>query len=100
MKTSKRFLSSKACEYGSIAWEAGVEKTYSVRDDSDNFEISANIHLTDCYKVINLDFYTCNFDEVANRIEKIDTLIEELNKFKDAYIQAVNEMNDKWKDKK
>lgn len=80
----KRFLSSMSGEGGSSVWD--VQAHQSRRRGTTN--ISADVRMTDCYKSITLEFYSSTPKMFHQRIDKLDSLIESLEMFKDSLKQA------------
>lgn len=78
-QSSKSFLSENPDEFGSIGWV--VKDYYGAKPTGK----CASITLTDCYKRIDLDFEYDSFKEYEARCEKIDTLINELQAFRQAF---------------
>ena len=78
---NKRFISDEHNEFSSISWHItsgwgeGQKKKHTKCSD---------LRLSDCYKVISLDFDYEGHDQFLSRIKKIDCLIEELQKYKQA----------------
>lgn len=63
----KRFLSDRGDEGGSFRWTIDTQHNY------DNVLI-----ITDCYKVVTLEFSFRNNKELEERIEKVDNMIDSL----------------------
>ena len=78
---NKTFITDNTTEFGSVSWHVsdgwgqGQEKKH--RKNSE-------LRLTDCYKVITLDFDYDGWDNFQERIKKVECLIEELQKYKQA----------------
>jgi hypothetical protein len=96
---NKTFLSKEDDEFSSIAWSVEVVK----RSEEDVW-LSSEIRMSDCSRFINIDMDICLVDpkyttpeEVAEKIErrldKIDTLINELTKFRDSYKASLESVN-------
>lgn len=79
--SDKKFLSDNPDEFGSVSW---VVKDYYGSPHSSKKE--AGVRLTDCYKVITLDFEYTNIVEFKARKEKLRTLIESLEEFEREFI--------------
>lgn len=79
-KRGKTFLSESHQEFGSVAWFVTTEEDWG--DD-----VQGRIRITDCYKQIELDL-DCDIGKVHKRIEKVDTLIEELMAVRSALQEA------------
>lgn len=77
-KSSKKFLSGTPHEYGSVAWVVSCEPK------DDYHLICADLRITDCSNDISLDFCTREAEHLEKRIEKLDSLIESLQKFRKA----------------
>lgn len=76
---SKRFLSEEdVYSTGSICVYSCLEEGYEGHIHHD-----AEIILKDCNKSISLDMRFRNENEFQERVEKIDTLVDELLKFKE-----------------
>lgn len=79
MKRNKTFLNDSHEDSGSICWYVRTDhKDYLDR------EVTAEVKITDCSKVICLDFDCQEKRHIDKRIAKVDTLINELTKFRDA----------------
>lgn len=79
MKRNKTFLSDSHEEFDSIRWNVGTNPNDCLRR-----EVTAEVMITDCSKVICLDFDCQEQRHIDKRIAKVDILINELTKFRDA----------------
>lgn len=79
---SKEFLNQHPHQHGSVSWYVEV--------DEGSRELEANLRITDCYKIINLEFFTGSSKGLDKRIEKLDTMIESLHRFRDALCSGDN----------
>lgn len=75
---NKRFLSEdRHDETGSI--------TYFVEKGTENYSvIQSTVKIYDCNRSISLDFDCYDYQEIDERLNKIDVLVEELTKVRDA----------------
>jgi len=66
---------------------------------NENPYVDASVAISDCYRTITLDFDMYGEEGAAAKIQKLELLMEELAKFKDAleeaYEQALNEKESK-----
>lgn len=76
----RKFLNK---DEGLAAIEAHVNVDYN--------DIEANIDISDCNRKVSLSFWTINSKDAEKKLQKIDLLIDSLNKFKEAYIEAIKE---------
>lgn len=81
-KNNKIFITDHPEEFGSIAWS--IDKGWGADTIRKRHSKESNLRITDCYKVIVLEFSYQGYDEYLERIKKLDNLIEELNNFKEA----------------
>lgn len=91
---NKTFLSPMADEYSTIAWSVDI------CDEGPQYAyLNASVRMSDCSKNIMLDFDVRLYqnehtssediqDNIKKRIQKIDTLIEELKTFKSHFVKA------------
>ena len=71
-KTVKKFLSNTPYEYGSVAWEV-------VCDPDDGYDlVQADLRITDCNHVTNIQFSSRKKKHLKYRVQKLDNLIKEL----------------------
>lgn len=85
----KQFLSESHQEGGTISWSViTISDSSSVLD----YPVEAEIKLTDCYKQINLDFDCVEVKHIKKRVDKLDRLLVELNKMKEALLLAEKEL--------
>ena len=85
---SKKFLSTRADETGSIA--IGLSYTTGEYASPINNKLYPNsvdgsIQVRDCYKQIELSLNANNAEEVDERLDKIDLLISELTELRKQY---------------
>lgn len=74
----KRFLNDSHYEFGTVAWNVSTHQ-----QTSSEFSISADLRITDCSDVINLEFSSREDPESSEkRMDKLDTLIESLQSFR------------------
>lgn len=89
---NKKFLNDHFHEHGTVSYF--VKSTYYGK----TYNLNANLRITDCNEQINLDFgiylYSDKFDKekfdnkFAQRIEKLDNLIKELQDMRTDICQA------------
>lgn len=93
----KKFLSQRTDETGSIA----ATINYDTEDErqsvyaeifgrKDKHSVDATVQIRDCYKQVELTFYASTPEDIRDRREKIDLLINELSQFRAAY-QTISE---------
>lgn len=70
---------------GVALFESSVDK-----DSNTSFGFDANFTLSDCSRNINLDFYVWEQKDFREKIAKVDLLISELFKFKEAMIKCAS----------
>lgn len=76
-KTSKKFLSGTPYEYGSVCWEVVV-------DPEDEYAlVQADLRFTDCNERVVIGFSSRKKKHLIYRINKLDTLISELQSIRD-----------------
>lgn len=81
LRRNKRFLNESHHEGGSIHWHIITTKTdYAFAEGS--------IIIRDCDKSVEIDMYCSKRKHVADRISKVEALIEELEKVKLALIET------------
>lgn len=76
---NKIFLSDDINETGSLAWFVADWNQDKPRHNKKESEVQ----IRDCYKQFVLDFGYSNVEEYKARLAKIDTLISELESFRD-----------------
>jgi len=76
---NKIFLSDDINETGSLAWFVADWNPAKPRHNNKESEVQ----IRDCYKQVVLDFGYSNVEEYKARLAKIDTLISELESFRD-----------------
>lgn len=80
----KCFLNDSHYEFGTVAWSVSTYQ-YSERD----FTVNADLRMSDCGDVINLEFgSSAERESSEKRMDKLDTLIESLQKFRAVLQQA------------
>jgi hypothetical protein len=80
----KTFLTDHPEEFGSVSWNVLVKEGFMY----DGKAIRSKLRLSDCYKSIELDFFCKNQKGLTKRLEKIDTLINELLNMSQALREA------------
>lgn len=91
-KNNKTFLSDNKSEYGSICWATGTKdhiKDYPV-DEGCIPNRWGEVRITDCSKAIELDFWYNTEEGFKERLAKLDLLVSELLKFREAFIEMYN----------
>ncbi|QKN88450.1 hypothetical protein vBValSX1_57 [Vibrio phage vB_ValS_X1] len=82
-KRNKTFLSESHEEFGSVSWY--------VKERGDwGSDVQSEIRITDCYKVVTLDFCAESPSDAKKRLEKLDTLITELQEARKALQECVD----------
>lgn len=71
---------------GSISWSVKTESEYGID------RVYSNIKIRDCYKCIELDFDCYKYRHIDKRLDKLDKLIVELEKMKEALLLAEKEL--------
>lgn len=84
-KCNKIFLSDKPDEGGSLHWYVSDNSCEKSAD------VTSSMFIRDCARTIELDFGTYTRSNVKDRLVKIDTMIDELYKFKAAYLIVAKE---------
>ncbi len=80
----KRFLNDSHYEFGTVSWNVSTYQ-YSERD----YTVNADLRMSDCGDVINLEFgSSADPKSSEKRMDKLDTLIESLQKFRSVLQQA------------
>lgn len=72
----KKFVSVKPNENGSVTWYVNLQV-----DPHDDY-VEAHVQFRDCSRVITLDFFMCENDSFEERYDKVDVIIDSLEKFK------------------
>lgn len=93
MKHYKRGFLNKG--EGMAAFEADIY--YNV-DTEEYKSVYGNFAITDCSRKISLDFYASNLEDVDNNMFKIDTLLAELQDFRNKLVDGYNSANFKEKE--
>lgn len=78
-------------EFGSLGWKVSVLEKNSPDDASTQetfYTIDATLRITDCSRSIYLFFYADKEEDLNGRIEKIDTIITSLQRFKDSIAES------------
>ena len=81
----KTFLNGSHEEFGYVSWYVKPYQ-YLLSEKPNGFD--AELKISDCHGTINLDFECSEFNKIDSRIEKLGTLISELEKFKEALLTA------------
>ena len=79
----KKFLSDSHEEGGTIIWDGQVRNNGEYRQ-----LFTGQIRITDCTKAVYLDFTCTNTKDIQARLDKVDVLLEEINKFKSVLLEA------------
>jgi hypothetical protein len=83
---TKKFLNSRKF-LNKTEGLAAIETYISV----DYNDICGHVDISDCNRKISLDFWAIDPTKATSRLQKLDLIISELNKFKEAYLEAVKE---------
>lgn len=90
-KKGKEFLSEDSHEFGAVCYYVTVDDKTKDKDDPISFlgfsDIESELRIQDCNKSVTLEF-SCDVSKVQSRINKINTLINELSNMRDALIEA------------
>lgn len=79
-RSNKRFLTTNPSESGAIIW-------YVRKEEDSRFEVmDASVVIKDCHETVNLDFSVEDWNKLQKRIDKLDVLIEELQKMREAMV--------------
>lgn len=99
MKSTKYLQSRKFinASRGLGAMECQVEATQYSHNDT---VIDASISIQDCNRSISLEFGVYEKKDVVAKLNKIDLMIAELNKFREAFTKATDKFVEKPKTKK
>jgi hypothetical protein len=94
IKTTKYLQSRKFinASQGLGAMECQVETTHYSTDDQ---VIDASISIQDCNRSIHLEFGVYEKKDIPAKLNKINLMIAELNKFKDAFEKAAGKFHQK-----
>ena len=76
----KTFLTQDPSETGSICWHVNSNP------EIDIYDIEAEVKFYDCSRSVVLDFHCYERKDIANRIEKANTLLKEITEFRDALV--------------
>lgn len=85
-KHSRKYLNPKY-GFASIEWTVNVREGGSVNGRKYKY-VDTELSISDCTRTINLDFDVASAREARAAIKKIDLLIDELQKFRSAMIEA------------
>lgn len=89
-RRGQQFLNESYYEGGTVRWMVSTEGTdYNLLSKPD--EVEAELKISDCDKIIALDFNCNNLKHLTKRVAKLDVLIEELNKMRSALLLAEKE---------
>ena len=93
LKRNKTFLSQSHQETGNIAWYVSTD-----RGDQDFFSelVSSDLKISDCSGSISLDFSCEKPSHIDKRIDKIDTIIQELQSMKEGFLEAKKSLQRKY----
>lgn len=84
---NKVFLSDSHEQGGSVTWNVAADK--GVDDDGKKKDpITSTLRITDCYRIVYLEFDCSKVKHIQKRIDKVDVLLEEITKFKEALLEA------------
>ena len=83
----KTFLSESHDEGGSVSWSVNTQA-----EIWHEARVEASVYLRDCDKQICLDFDCNEFKHIDKRLAKLDTLMVELNKMREALLLAKEEL--------
>lgn len=94
IKCNKDFLSEVIEEGSSITWKVNDSPSWTTdKDEVKGKDIEAYVEIRDCNTKISLDFYLnseANFRTRAQRLQKLDKLINELQDFRTAFIELTD----------
>lgn len=83
LDTSSEFSGS---EFASVAWEVSVDKNTwnkKAKEAGKNaFNLNCTLRLTDCFKIINIEFGATKLEEIDERIAKLDELQKSLKRLR------------------
>lgn len=79
----KSYLSCRGDEGGGVRWYTNTETAYD-----DCGVVSATLYISDCYKTSVLEFSANTNKQLKKRVAKLDSLIEELNKFRSSLVST------------
>lgn len=95
IKSSKQFLSQAPHEHSAIGWTVERDNIQSADDNNRlKYTIFGSVRIQDCTRSIDLDFDIYDRDlteeNIKNRFDKINCLIDELCEFRDVYTEAID----------
>ncbi len=89
---SKKFLTTHPGENGSVVWSVETPK----KAKNENYRpvyMDASVQLRACHGDPVAFCFDCNkSSQVKKRLAKIDTLIEELHQFREAFLQGAEDL--------
>ena len=88
-KVGKTFLTHASDQDSSVTWNVGVE--YFSAKDIDLFSM---LKIRDCHKLVNLEFGCDTPKEGKQRLDKLDTLIKELQTFRAALVEGLQKQQE------
>lgn len=89
---SKKFLTTHAEEDGSVAWVVKTPKKYK-EENYRPVRVDANIKFRACYgEPVEFCFNCTKSSQIKKRLAKIDTLIEEIQAFREAFLQGAEDL--------
>jgi len=82
-ETGKTFLTTATDEDSSVSWATSTDY---FRTGQHNIE--GRLKVRDCYKVVSIEFFCGSEKEYKQKLDKLDTLINELYKFRNSLTTA------------
>tara|TARA_Y100001956_G_scaffold80092_2_gene94598 strand:- start:281 stop:580 length:300 start_codon:yes stop_codon:yes gene_type:complete len=83
MGMDKRFLNSSPHETGYVCWAVGLSV-----DNYDYRRVTCDLKIADCTDQIILDFACYKAEDIPKRIEKVDALIDSLQKLRASLVEC------------
>ena len=80
----KKFLTERGDEGGSLRWFINTE------GEEHAWKVESSLTLTDCYRHITLEFHAGTKPQCLKRVAKLDTLIEELQEFRESLSKSLS----------
>lgn len=90
-KRDKQFLNESLEEFGMVGWSVRTKDDIEWGCDL----LSAELIIKDCSNTITLDFDCEKQPHVQKRIDKLETLINSLTDFRDALVEAKQDITNK-----
>ena len=99
LRRNKTFLNDSHDEGGSVNWYVQTDKYVGTGYEfiCGNCTLDAELKISDCSNIINLNFDCEKVEHIPKRIKKLETLINELQDMKSALEEVEKLINQKRK---